>query len=165
MGVDAANAGATPGADDRAKAQGIDEALRELNAARRETVDAARGTVGALRQLAAADFALARSAVGRGLAWAGMAALLGSSAWLLLTGVLVAGLHALGLDWVWCLLIVAAAYLAGVGICVWRMRGYLDHIGMQATRRQLSRMRSKPAQPPAAAAPPPPTAPAPQGAE
>jgi len=159
-----ANAGATPGADEGAKAQGIDEALRELNAARRETVDAARGTVGALRQLAEADFALARSALGRGLAWAAVAALLGSSAWLLLTGVLVAGLHALGLDWVWCLLIVAMVYLAGVGLCVWRMRGYLDHVGMQATRRQLSRLRSRPA-PEATAAAPPPPAPAAQGAE
>lgn len=165
MGADAANPGATPGADDGGRAQGIDDALRELNAARRETVDAARGTVGALQRLAAADFELARSALGRGLAWAGLAALLGSSAWLLLTGVLVAGLHALGLDWVWCLLIVAGVYLAGVGLCVWRMRGYLEHIGMQATRRQLSRLRGRAVQKESAAAPPPPPAPAAQGAE
>lgn len=165
MGAEAASAGATPGADEGTKAQGIDDALRELNAARRETVDAARGTASALRRLAAADFALARSAVGRSLAWAGIAALLGSSAWLLLTGVFVAGLHALGLDWVWCLLIVALAYLAGAGICAWRMRGYLEHMGMQATRRQLSRLRGKTAQEEAAAPPPPPPTSAPQGVE
>lgn len=163
MDADAASAGTPPGADEGRTAQGIDEALRELNAARRETVDAARGTVGALRHLAAADFALARTALGRSLAWAGFAALLGSSAWLLLTVVLVAGLQALGLAWVWALLAVAVAYLVGAGLCAWRVRAYLEHVGMRATRRQLSRMRERPAQPEPPAAGP--ASAAPQGVE
>lgn len=167
MGADAAN-GAGHAAGEgagRRKAPGIDESLRELNAARRETLHGARDTASALRELAAADFALARSAMGRSLAFAAVAALLGSSAWLLLTVVLVAALHALGLDWVWALLLVAVAYLAGAGLCAWRMRGYLEHVGMRATRRQLSRLRhpGPPADPAAAAAEPP--AAAAQGAE
>ncbi|WP_298579745.1 phage holin family protein [uncultured Luteimonas sp.] len=173
MAADAANnvGHEADGADDgQHQAAGIDETLRELNAARRDTLHGARNTASALRDLAAADFALARSAMGRGLALGGIAALLGSSAWLLLTAVLVAGVHALGLDWVWALLVVALAYLAVAGICVWRMRGYLDHMGMQATRRQLSRLRGKHPQAgtdaPADAAPaaPPPAA-APQGVD
>ena len=167
MGADAANH-AGPGAGGEGgggeKAPGIDETLRELNAARRETLHGARDTASALRELAAADFALARSAMGRSLAWGGIAALLGSSAWLLLTVVLVAGLNALGLEWVWALLLVALAYLAGAGLCVWRMRGYLAHMGMHATRRQLSRLGGKtPASPPPPSAAPPGSAP--QGVE
>lgn len=168
MGADAANSAGHAAGDGAGsgKAPGIDETLRELNAARRETVHGARDTASALRELAAADFALARGALGRSLALGGIAALLGSSAWLLLTVVLVAGLHALGLDWVWALLLVAVAYLLGAGICAWRMRGYLEHIGMRATRRQLWRLRH-PSMAPVPAAPPPepPPATAAQGAE
>ena len=162
-----ADAGAVP-AGGRAESPGIDETLRELDAARRETLGAARGTVDALRQLAQADFELARGALGRSLAWGAVAALLGCSAWLLLTAVLVAAVNALGLDWVWSLLVVAAVYLLVAGLCAWRMRGYLEHIGMRATRRQLARLRERtPAPAPAAAAaptPPPTAASAPQGA-
>ncbi|MGJ4803661.1 phage holin family protein [Luteimonas sp. SDU82] len=169
MDADAANSAGRPageGGHDRAKAPGIDEALRDLNAARRETVAGARSTASALRELAAADFALARGALGRSLAWAGVAALLGSSAWLLLTVVLVAALNALGLDWVWALLLVAVAYLAAAGFCVWRMRGYLEHMDMRATRRQLSRLRHKgEAAADAGTAPPAPAAAAAQGVE
>ena len=47
------NAGA--GRDD--KAPGLDESVRALNSARRQAVDASRGTGRALRRLIAADFA------------------------------------------------------------------------------------------------------------
>lgn len=163
-------ADATPGpgpepGGEGGKAPGIDETLRELNAARRETLHGARSTVSALRELAAADFALARGALVRSLAWGAVAALLASSAWLLLTVALVAGLNALGMDWVWALLLVALAYLAVAGFCAWRMSGYLEHMDMRATRRQLSRLRHRRER--EAAAPPPPPAPAPavQGAD
>ena len=170
MSEQTANAGAGAGsAGGRPKSPGIDDTLRELNAARRETVGAARGTVDALRQLARSDFELARGALGRSLAWGAVAALLGCSAWLLLTAVLVAAVNALGLDWVWSLLVVAAVYLLVAGLCAWRMSGYLEHIGMRATRRQLARLGERTSPPPAAAAaaaaPAPPTAAsAPQGA-
>ena len=166
MSEHTANAGAAGAgsAGGREKSPGIDETLRELNAARRETVGAARGTVDALRQLAQADFELARGALGRSLAWGAVAALLGCSAWLLLTAVLVAAVNALGLDWVWSLLVVAAVYLLVAGLCAWRMRGYLEHIGMRATRRQLARLRERKPAPPAAASAPTGAASAPQGA-
>lgn len=162
MAEDTAKPG-TPGAEPggaRPKSPGIDETLRGLNAARRETMGAARGTLSALRRLAEADLALARGAVGRGLVWASVAALLGCSAWLLLTAVLVAAVNALGLAWVWSLLVVAAVYLVVAGLCAWRMRVYLQHMGMRATRRQLAQLRSR-----RTTAPGPAAAPAPQGAE
>src|SRR3546814_5516050 len=53
----------------------------------------------ALRRLVSADLALARSAMGRALAWVAVAIVFGASAWLLVMGVLTALLHSLGLSW------------------------------------------------------------------
>lgn len=130
------NAGA--GRDD--KAPGLDESVRALNSARRQAVDASRGTGRALRRLIAADFALARSAFGRGLAWAGAATVFGASAWLLITGTLIALMQRSGMSWLTSLAIAAAVSVVAAVFSAWRVSRYFDYTGMHATRRQLTRL-------------------------
>jgi hypothetical protein len=130
---------ARPGAD-HAKGPGIDESLRALNSARREAFDATRGTGRALRRLIAADFALARSAFGRALAWSGAAIVFGASAWLLLTSALIALMQRNGMTWVQSLSIAGLISVAAAGFCAWRVGCFFDHTGMHATRRQLTRL-------------------------
>ena len=118
---------------------GIDDSLRALNAARRETVDAALDTGRALRRLVAADFALARGALARALAWTAVAIIFGASAWLLLMAALIALLQVAGLSWLASIGLGAALSLAATGFAAWRVRVFFGHTGMQATRRQLAR--------------------------
>ena len=49
----------------------LDESIRQVGAAGRAAADSAKHSLRSLRRLASADFALARSAFGRALAWAG----------------------------------------------------------------------------------------------
>ena len=126
--------------DASASSPGIDESLRALNAARRDTVDAARGTGRALRRLVAADLALARSAFGRGLAWAGAAIVFGASAWLLVAATLIALMQRYGLSWLASLSIAALLSLAVTGFAAWKVGRYFDYTGLHATRRQLSKL-------------------------
>lgn len=123
-----------------ARGPGLEESLRAINAARREAFGASRGTVRALRRLVSADFALARSAFGRGLAWAGAAIVFGATAWLLLTGTLIALMQRGGLSWVQSLALAALLSLAAAAFAAWRVARYFDYMGMHATRRQLSRL-------------------------
>ncbi|TYT27028.1 phage holin family protein [Luteimonas viscosa] len=122
------------------QAPGIDESLRALNSARREAFDATRGTGRALRRLIAADFALARSAFGRGLAWAGAATVFGASAWLLLTGTLIALMQRNGMSWLLSLAVAALVSVVAAVFSAWRVSRYFDYTGMHATRRQLTRL-------------------------
>lgn len=133
-------AGADASSTPPPKPPGIDESLRELNAARREAIDATRGSARELRRLFAADFALARSAFGRGLAWSGAAIVFGASGWLLLTGALIALLQGWGLSWLQSLSLGAVINVAAAGFAAWRVGRYFDYTGMHATRRQLSRL-------------------------
>jgi len=139
--------GETPQADAQAqggeaarKPPGIDETVRSLGREGRATVDAVLDTGRALRQLASADFALARSSLGRALAWSGVAIVFGASSWLLLMGVLIALLQASGLSWLAAIACAALLSLAVVGIAVWRVSVFFDLAGMHATRRQLARL-------------------------
>src|SRR3546814_7439752 len=90
-------------------------------------------------KLVSADLALARSAMGRALAWVAVAIVFGASAWLLVMGVLTALLHSLGLSWLASFAICAALSLGVTGFAAWRVSVFFDHAGMHATRRQLAR--------------------------
>ncbi len=123
-----------------APAPGLEESIRQIGSAGRDTLDAAGHTVRSLRRLVSADFALARSAFGRALAWSGVAIVFGASAWLLLAATLVALLQYIGLSLFTSLLVPTLASLAMAGYAVWRVSYFFHHTGMHATRRQLSRL-------------------------
>ena len=118
----------------------LDESVRRIGAAGRATVDAALDTGRALRRLISADLALARSALGRALAWVAVAIVFGASAWLLAMGVLTALLHASGLSWLLSFAICATLSLGVTGLAAWRVSVFFEYAGMRATRRQLARL-------------------------
>lgn len=119
---------------------GIDDDARAIGAEARATLDSALDAGRALRRLVSADLALARSALGRALAWTAVAIIFGASAWLLSMGALIALLQASGLSWLASLTIAALLSLAVTGLAIWRVSVFFDHAGMHATRRQLSRL-------------------------
>ena len=119
---------------------GLEESLRRVGQSGKDALGSAKDTGRALRRLVSADLALARSAFGRGLAWAGVAIVFGASAWLLLAGALIALLQSFGWSW-----LASLSFAAGLSIVVtlfaaWRVGHYFDHTGMHATRRQLHRL-------------------------
>jgi len=118
----------------------LDESIRQVTEAGKATGAAARHSLRSLRRLASADFALARSAFGRALAWSGVAIVFGASAWLLLAASLIALLQSWGLSWLHALLITSVLSLAIAAIAAWRVSYFFHHTGMHATRRQLSRL-------------------------
>ncbi len=119
---------------------GLEESIRHVGEAGKATLGSARDTGRALRRLVSADLALARSAFGRGLAWAGIAVVFGASSWLLLTGAIIALLQRLGLSWFQSLFFTALVSLGMTALAVWRVSHFFDHTGLHATRRQLSRL-------------------------
>jgi len=134
---------ATPQSDDTAgpgPAPGLEESIRQVGSAGRQTLDSAGHAARSLRRLVSADFALARSAFGRALAWSGVAIVFGASGWLLLAATLVALLQYLGLSLFVSLLIPTVLSLAITGYGIWRVSYFFHHTGMHATRRQLSRL-------------------------
>ena len=118
----------------------LTDSIRQVGDAGRDTLQSAGQTLRSLRRLASADFALARSAFGRALAWSGVAIVFGASAWLLLAATLIALLRSFGLSWLTSLLITSLASLAVTGYATWRVSYFFHHTGMHATRRQLSRL-------------------------
>ena len=82
--------GERPGPPGGAGAPPLDETLRTIAEAGKASLGATRDSLRALRALVSADLALARSALGRGIAWAGVAIVFGASAWLLATAAGVA---------------------------------------------------------------------------
>ena len=117
------------------------ESLREFGAAGRSTASAANDALKALRILVSADISLARSALGRALAFTGVAIAFGGSAWLLLMAALIAWLS-VGLHWPWSLslLLSAALSIAITAFAGWRAMHYFEHTRLKATRRQLARL-------------------------
>ncbi|KPL48423.1 membrane protein [Xanthomonas axonopodis] len=126
--------------DARAQTPGLDESVRAVGAAGRATLGSAKDTSRALRRLVSADLQLARSAFGRGLAWACVAVVFGASSWLLLAGAIIALLQRAGLSWFEAMFFTALASLLVTGIAAWRVFFYFDHTGMNATRRQLIKL-------------------------
>lgn len=127
-------------ADDPAATPPLDESLRQVTRASKATAEAARHSVRSLRRLASVDFALARSAFGRALAWAGVGIVLGGSAWLLTAATLIALMQSWGMSWLHALLVTSVVSLVVTVFAIWRVSYFFHHTGMHATRRQLSRL-------------------------
>lgn len=130
---------AGPSGAEQEPAPHLDESVRRVAAAGRETLGASRDTARALRRLVGADLALARGAVVRALPWAVMALVFAFSTWLMLLAVMVAAFHAMGLGWLAATALSAAISLVATGLAGWRVIAYLRHAGMRATRRQFAR--------------------------
>ncbi|KPN17437.1 hypothetical protein AO715_05160 [Xanthomonas sp. Mitacek01] len=118
----------------------LDESIRRIRAAATETFSSGLDSGLALRKLVSADFALSRSALGRGLAWAAVAVVFGASAWLLTMGAAIALLQSWGLSWLASISIATLISLVVTCIAAWRVSVFFDYAGMHATRRQLSRL-------------------------
>lgn len=116
------------------------ESLRDLGATAKASLGGTVDSAKALRALLAADLSLARSAMGRALAFTGVAVVFGASAWLLLMGTLVALLRSFGLSWLMSMLVAAGLSLAVTVYACFRAMHYFDHTRLQATRRQLARL-------------------------
>ncbi|MGH8084003.1 MAG: phage holin family protein [Lysobacter sp.] len=117
------------------------EAMRQIGATGRASLGAAGDTANALRTLVVADVALARSALGRSLAFSGFAVAFGASAWLLLMATLVVFLsRQLGWPWSAALLVPALLSVLTTAIAGWFAMRYFEHTRLQATRRQLARL-------------------------
>jgi hypothetical protein len=139
---DANSAGSDETGDigDTGKPPHLDESVRRVGKAGRATLDSALDTGRAMRRLFFADLALARSSMGRALAWVAVAIVFGASAWLLMMGVLTALLRAFGWSWLAAFAACALLSLAITGLAGWRVSVFFDHAGMHATRRQLARI-------------------------
>ncbi|MDC7807374.1 phage holin family protein [Luteimonas sp BLCC-B24] len=118
----------------------LDESIRRIRAAAKETASSGLDSGRALRKLISADFALARSALGRGLAWAAVSVVFGASAWLLAMGAAIALLQSFGLSWLVSISITMLVSLVVTGLAAWRVSVFFDYAGMHATRRQLTRL-------------------------
>ena len=118
----------------------LDESVRRVTAAGRQTLSSGRDTARALHRLFRADLALARAALGRAAAWLALTVVFGTSAWLLIITFLVILLHSFGLSWLVSALIAATINLAITALAAWRVVVYARHSGLQATRRQLAHM-------------------------
>lgn len=129
-----------PGAAADEKPPHLDESVRRIGAAGKATLASAKDTGRALRSLISADLALARSALGRALAWVSVGIVFGASAWLLVVGALIAVLQRLGWSWLQSLSFAAVLSSVVTGIAVWRTIHYFECAGMHATRRQLARL-------------------------
>lgn len=143
MDAPAGDASGAPGEDAGRpdSVPGLAELLRELGQGSHATWQASRDAAKALRLLIAADVSLARSAVGRTLAFTGVAIAFGASAWLLLMAALIAWLS-LGLGWSWSLslLLTGVVSLALAAVGGWQATRHFEHTRLQATRRQLARL-------------------------
>lgn len=118
----------------------LDESVRRIGASGKAAIASAKDTGRALRSLVSADSALARSALGRALAWVAVGIVFGASAWLLVVGALIAVLQRFGWSWLQSLSFVALLSIAVTALAVWRTTHYFDRAGLHATRRQLSRL-------------------------
>jgi len=118
----------------------LEESLRRVADAGREGLSAVADSTRAWRGLIAADLSLARSALGRALAWVGVAIAFGASSWLLLMAALVSLLQRFGLSWLAALSIAALLSVGVTAFAGWRAVAYLEHTRLDATRRQLARL-------------------------
>jgi hypothetical protein len=137
--MDPAEAEPSPGQPD--PAPDLAESLRQVGIAGRASLGAAGEAARALRHLVWADLALARSALGRALAFSGLAIAFGASSWLLLMAALVGGLS-VGLDWSWpgSLLLAGSLSLAITVVAGWQAARYFEHTRLRATLGQLARL-------------------------
>ncbi|TAA11974.1 phage holin family protein [Pseudoxanthomonas winnipegensis] len=118
----------------------LDESLRRVGKAGKDSLSSAVATAKSLRRLVLADFALARASLARAMVWMSVAAAFGVSSWLLLMGALIALLQRLGLSWLGALSVAAGLSLAITALGVWQTLRYFGFSRMDATRRQLKAM-------------------------
>ncbi|WP_440975512.1 phage holin family protein [Pseudoxanthomonas winnipegensis] len=118
----------------------LDESLRRVGKAGKDSLSSAVATAKTLRRLVLADFALARASLARAMVWMSVAAAFGVSSWLLLMGALIALLQRLGLSWLGALSVAAGLSLAITALGVWQTLRYFGFSRMDATRRQLKAM-------------------------
>ncbi|RZZ85033.1 phage holin family protein [Pseudoxanthomonas winnipegensis] len=118
----------------------LDESLRRVGKAGKDSLSSAVATAKSLRRLVVADFALARASLARAMVWMSVAAAFGVSSWLLLMGALIALLQRLGLSWLGALSVAAGLSLAITALGVWQTLRYFGFSRMDATRRQLKAM-------------------------
>ena len=123
-------------------APGFVESLRGLRDSGLAGAGAAGDALGALRDLFAADLALARAAAARAAAFAGAAVMFGVSAWLLLMTALIVVLSMkLGLPW-W--MSLGGCGLLSALAAWWMVRkatAAFESTRLDASRRQLARLR------------------------
>ncbi|TWI14375.1 phage holin family protein [Aerolutibacter ruishenii] len=132
---------ATPNDPGTGPAPGLDDALRDIGDTGKATLKASVDAAKAFRTLVLADISLARSALGRALAFTGVAIAFGASAWLLLMAALIVFLsNGLGWSWTLSLLLTALLSLAITVFGGWSAIRYFEHTRLQATRRQLARL-------------------------
>ena len=129
-----------PGEPGDEAAPHLDESVRRIGASGKAALGSAKDTGRALRSLVSADLALARSAIGRALAWVAVGIVFGASAWLLVIGALIAVLQRLGWSWLQSLSFAAVLSLVVTAVAAWRTIHYFDRAGLHATRRQLARL-------------------------
>ncbi len=118
----------------------LDESIRRVRAAGKGTLDSGVDSLRALRKLVSADFALARSALGRAIAWCAIGVVFGASTWLLAMAAAIALLQSWGLSWLASISIPTLLSLIVTAIAAWRVSVFFDYAGMHATRRQLARL-------------------------
>ncbi|WP_205289348.1 phage holin family protein [Lysobacter sp. TY2-98] len=119
----------------------LEESLRQVMAAGRSSLSAANEASKAFRSLVAADISLARSALGRTVAFTGLAIAFGASAWLLLMASVISILVGrVGMSWTASLLICALVSVVFCALAGWISIRYFEHTRLQASRRQLARL-------------------------
>lgn len=142
-GVSDATRPANPGTDGAATEEPpeLGQAAKDLGQAGIEVGRSAWEVVHHFRTLLSADLALSRVAFGVTLAWAGVAIVLGASAWLLAMALLVLWLQSTGwVGWQGAVLLPALVSAAGAAVCVWfAVKAFAD-TSLIATRRQLVRL-------------------------
>lgn len=99
------------------------------------------GAGAALGELAAAEFALSRSAVLRAVLLLAFVVVLGMSAWLYAMAATALGLRALGLAWWAAVGIPALISLVAALTCLWLARTAMVDASFQRTRRVFAQLR------------------------
>ena len=120
----------------------LEESLRQVMAAGRSSLSAANEASKAFRSLIAADISLARSALGRTVAFTGLAIAFGASAWLLLMATVISLLVGrAGMAWRYPIALgVAYLFFLFCALAAWISIRYFEHTRLQASRRQLARL-------------------------
>lgn len=117
------------------------EAFRRVGEGSKASLASTFASARALRALVVADIALARSALGRSVAFTAVAVVFGAVGGLLLMAALVAALVTyFKLSWWLSLLLVGLFCLAATAFSAWRALTYFEHTQMHATRRQLAKI-------------------------
>ncbi|PJK06572.1 hypothetical protein CO612_03120 [Lysobacteraceae bacterium NML71-0210] len=134
---------ATDSAREQAAQPALDilEAFRRVGEGSKASLASTVASARALRALVVADIALARSALGRSVAFTAVAVVFGAVGGLLLMAALVAALVTyFKLSWWLSLLLVGLFCLAATAFSAWRALAYFEHTQMHATRRQLAKI-------------------------